>query len=277
MWFRLVVKNRVWKGESGKVSELKTWICNLVGGFMMQHIAIWACSGFLPEALLGPIECPAVWPWILRPVSSRKMILVSWSKWSTICLQYSVTHASQKLIHDLSSPSCVSHRTSLLHVSPGDAIAKTPRLLGPTAAMQRRHIFGRRERCNLQKLDYVYVVGLCSKFYFVEPRSADQKSHTAKTVFKDSNCRAFNLTIATMWASDPLICVTKAAAGAYVIMNKCIHIWIFQVTKVAPCNRGHMSHLISLRRPQPLLLVLASEWNPSWRLKMSLRISRQSH
>lgn len=103
------------------------------------------------------------------------------------------------------------------------------------------------------------------------------KSHTAKTVFKDSNCRAFNLTIATMWASDPLICVTKAAAGAYVTMNKCIHIWIFQVTMVAPCNRGHMSHLISLRRPQPLLLVLASEWNPSWRLKMSLRISRQSH
>ena len=104
-------------------------------------------------------------------------------------------------------------------------------------------------RCNLQKLDNVYVVGLCSKFYFVEPRSADQKSHTAKTVFKDSNCRAFKMTIATMWASDPLICVTKAAAGAYVTMNKCIHIWIFQVTMVAPCNRGHMSHLISLRRP----------------------------
>ena len=88
-------------------------------------------------------------------------------------MKHSVIYASQKLIHDLSSPSCVSHRTSLLHVSPGDAIAKAPRLLGPTATMQRRHIFGRREKCNLQKLvidiqifiDDVYVVGLCSKFY----------------------------------------------------------------------------------------------------------------
>ena len=76
----------VWKGESGKVYELNM----MLGGFNILKLAVFclesffnlrSCanehisSDFLPGALLGPIECPAVWPWILRPVSSRQWFL----------------------------------------------------------------------------------------------------------------------------------------------------------------------------------------------------------